>query len=154
MEAEANKSEQLSTADWLNWLMYSPQTTLIVFICCLGISLASFSIWSNDNFRKRCEIPLELAASASSIDIAKEQLTQTIEGCKGYEAQATKGFWQKNFKQSAKNLQISPNATLQEQYFALEQFREVMKNTKESLRSHRDKKLALHQYLYNIFAAS
>lgn len=140
METKEKNSEQFSVFsihDWLGWLTHSPETIIVIFGCCLSASLACYSILSNDKFYERCEVPLELAASASSIEIAQEQLSKTIDGCKDYENQATKGFWQKNFEQQAKNLQLRQTATSQEQYFTLNQFRESIKNAKESICNNR-----------------
>ena len=116
----------------MNW-----HTIMRALILSLAGSFFAYGLWSDSNFRVRCETHLDLAASASSIAIAQEELAQVTNGCKQYHDDATKSFWKTNFEQQATNLRMRQNANSWAQDLALEQFRESMKRAKESIRDHR-----------------
>ena len=139
-ESISNPSEVSSNySEWLYYGLFygNLNRVIVVFTACLFSLIPVSLLWQGNIFHQRCEVHLELAASASSIEIALKQLTEVMAGCKSYQTSSTQEFWQRNLSQELRNLQqVNPAATVKEKYFTLQQFREVMKSTRQSIGKH------------------
>lgn len=104
------------------------------FLCLWLIGFLTANL-SMNKFRSNCKNPLEQAALASSISIAVKQLAVVQKGCQQYlNSKEDKEFWQENMEQMEKNLRsLDAQATTQEKYLVLKQFRETIKQVPNNI---------------------
>ena len=108
----------------------------LIAVIVVAVGLAIDYNMTTNVYIQNCRNPLEIAAEAGTLELAKSRLEKAITGCSGLRnGDGPRGDgWRESLEGQVKALaQVKPTATAQEKYFVLQQFRQTLRNVGERL---------------------